>query len=212
MEQIIDYMDTELDTSKLQTKQSVLDHVYGAFMGDALAEIDNGYENEFGLNIIWHMPLSPHERSAGAIVPVQEGFLFLPYKEFDIEVGVMYDVEEAILLDADTASMLRVDHGSYSDGVCDVLGDIVRITSGTPSQAQDETMDAAPAPVPIIIEVRGGLVQCVRVPDEDTTYDIIVADYDNLENVPCEEGVEPHDDEVDRAEALIIVQKMRTAY
>jgi len=83
-----DYISTfkTMDKSKLVSRAEVLQHLSanGAHY-PSLAQIINQYEEHFGIDPVWHYPLSDDRNNGAFIVPVQEGYLWLPYNEVDSE-------------------------------------------------------------------------------------------------------------------------------
>lgn len=58
------------------------------------------------------------------IIPVQEGFLWLPYDEAAKHEGEVLLIQDARLMAADDCEVLSDDVQSYTNGLVDALGDI----------------------------------------------------------------------------------------
>lgn len=84
------------------------------------------FKARFGHPLIWKYPFSGDMFTGGTLIPVWEGFLYLPYTETKKESGARYDLKAAKLLSAGDAAELREKCLSYSNSLCGVLDDIER--------------------------------------------------------------------------------------
>jgi len=91
-----------MDKTKLMTKAAVLAYLeeHGTY-SPSLAAISNQYEELFGVDPIWRYPLPDGAYNGAYIVPVQEGYLWIPYVEVDVEYYELLEPELATMLDAD---------------------------------------------------------------------------------------------------------------
>lgn len=111
-----------LDKSKLMTKKEVL-----AFLNEngenepSLALISDRYETDFGINVVWKYPLSDDMHSGAFIVPVREGFLWVPFDEVDNEYYEILLTDEVSLLDAECCAHFQDTLRKYTDDLCTVL-------------------------------------------------------------------------------------------
>ena len=81
------------------------------------------YTERFGNQLIWKYPFSDNMQGGGAIVPVQEGFLFLPYSAVLEVSGARYDLRHAHFLTLQTVQTMQAECRAYVDGLLSVLDD-----------------------------------------------------------------------------------------
>lgn len=129
MADIIRFMDLDIDTDKLPTQETVMSilHTYGETFG-SLDLVNEEVYRQFGKDLIWRYPLCDGKNAGGIIIPVREGFLWLPYDEMDSVDYELLLTSEVRLLDADTCTFLIDALRSYVDGLCAALSDIRRLT------------------------------------------------------------------------------------
>lgn len=129
----IQYMGQQLDPCMLYAQGHILDLLQrkGAF-DQTLAEIRSDYLERFGLDLIWKYPLSDDMAGGGTIIPVQEGFLYLPYNDILRTQGAKYDLKKAELLTAKEVHTLRSECKAYMDGLLSALGDMEQALQGRP--------------------------------------------------------------------------------
>lgn len=89
-------------------------------------------------------------QGGGAIIPVQEGFLFLPYDTVFQHGGARYQLASAELLTADNIHTLQKECGSYMEGLLAALGDMERAMHTYPVKRYVDAQDN-------LYFVRGGL-------------------------------------------------------
>ena len=78
-EPILQYMGLEINRNSLYRKDelvAILDK-YGA-LDSTLDKVRDTYTERFGNQLIWKYPFSDNMQGGGTIIPVQEGFVFLP--------------------------------------------------------------------------------------------------------------------------------------
>lgn len=127
------YIETfkSIDKSKLMKKEEVI-----RFLEDngacepTMAKLSEQYQESVGIDPIWRYPLSDDMHNGGFIVPVQEGYLWMPYDEVDQEYYEVILPEEARLLDAECCERFQKDLREYADSLCAVLKAIVEVSSG----------------------------------------------------------------------------------
>jgi hypothetical protein len=123
----LNFTSINIDPAQLLTKQDALDKLRengGAY--SALARIADHYFGLFENELYWHYPLCGE--SAGAfILPVQEGFLHLPYNEVDAQRHELLDLDRASMLNADDVKAMLDEWRSYSDAFVGALTDMASI-------------------------------------------------------------------------------------
>ncbi len=87
----------------------------------ALSDIREQYTELLGDDPFWRYPISECEHAGGIIVPVKEGFLWLPYNEMDEDDYEIYLTKDAHLLGAEACEVLAKEFQSYATALCDVL-------------------------------------------------------------------------------------------
>ncbi len=122
------YMGISLDFSKLLSKDALLQYLEENGATDrTLANIRNRYESEFGNELMWRYPLSAGLHAGAFIIPVQEGFLSIPYDETDAQEYELLTLEGAGLMDEDELMFFSNDLRSYTDSFCSAMEDAVSI-------------------------------------------------------------------------------------
>lgn len=122
------YMGITLDFSKLLSKDALLQYLEENGATDrTLADIRNRYESEFGNELMWRYPLSAGLHAGAFIIPVQEGFLSIPYDEIEAQEYELLILEGAGLMDEDEMTFFRNDLKSYTDAFCSAMDDAVSI-------------------------------------------------------------------------------------
>jgi len=122
------YMGITLDFSKLLSKDALLQYLEENGATDrTLADIRNRYESEFGNELMWRYPLSAGLHAGAFIIPVQEGFLSIPYDETDAQEYELLTLEGAGLMDEDELALFCNDLKSYTDAFCSAMEDAANI-------------------------------------------------------------------------------------
>ena len=127
-EPILQYMGLEINRNSLYRKDelvAILDK-YGA-LDSTLDKVRNTYTERFGNQLIWKYPFSDTMQGGGAIIPVREGFLFLPYNCVFEYGGARYQLRGAELLHADNIRTLQNECRAYMEGLLAVLSDMERV-------------------------------------------------------------------------------------
>lgn len=111
--------------SKLMSMQELLDHIKakGAY-GWVLGEIKDQYEKQLGREMDWHYPLQDGFSTGCFIVPVREGYLFIPYDEVDRENYEVLDLDEAKMMSAESCDSLAMNARSIANTLCEYLQSI----------------------------------------------------------------------------------------
>lgn len=117
----------QLDRVKLMSRDEVL-----AFLTEngehepSLAKIADQYETQLGFDPIWRYPLSDDMHEGAFIVPVKEGFMWLPYDEIDTEYYEILLPDEASMLDAECCDYFKKSLRDYTDQLCKVFSIILQ--------------------------------------------------------------------------------------
>ena len=82
------------------------------------------YDKEFGNELYWNYPFCDGLHNGAGLLPVQEGFLWLPYDEVDSETYEQYVLDDASLLTAAEAATLLKELRAYMEGSFAALEDI----------------------------------------------------------------------------------------
>ena len=124
----MEFMGIQIDRSKLMSRKE-LEEYFGRFgqSDRILADIRDRYNEAFGSDLIWRYPNSDGYHLGFFIVPVQEGFLALPYDEVDREDYEIMIVDDAELLDADSLQNFIDDWQTYSEDLVGAMRDMIRI-------------------------------------------------------------------------------------
>ena len=121
------YMGLEINRSSLYRKDeltAVLDR-YGAF-DSTLDKVRDTYTERFGSQLIWKYPFSENMQGGGTVVPLQEGFLFLPYECVYEHGGARYQLRSAELLSSENIRILQNECRAYVEGLLAALEDMER--------------------------------------------------------------------------------------
>ena len=145
------YMGKEIDASKLMTQEAFLGKMRKRRPTDAaLDSIRNLYEVRFGMDLAWRVPAMEEPHRSAVIIPVREGFLWLPISPLSTEEEVTYDLNKMELLDERSADVILREFNTYADGLITVLVDIK-------NSLKDNTKDTMPAEL-LILELPNGQV------------------------------------------------------
>lgn len=105
-----------------------------------LENVRDVYDKQFGNELYWNYPFCDGLHNGAGILPVREGFLWLPYDEVDSETYEQYVLDDASLLTAAEAASLVEELRAYTEGVCAALGDIQMELSAAQYQDADGTV------------------------------------------------------------------------
>ena len=91
------------------------------FTDRRLSDIREEYMDTLGFDPVWRYPFC-HDGDLGAVlIPVQEGFLWLPYNVIDVFDNEMYNPESASLLDAETCRYIIEEMKTYMEPFAAVM-------------------------------------------------------------------------------------------
>ena len=121
----LQYMGLGINRSNLYSKDEVMNLLdrCGGF-DSTLDKVRDTYTDRFGNQLIWKYPFSDSMQGGGTIVPVQEGFLFLPYNCVLEHGDARYQLSGAELLSAEDIRTLQKECKTYMDGLLAALGDM----------------------------------------------------------------------------------------
>lgn len=132
---IVQYMGLKLKKSGLFGKDELLGMLdnFGA-LDSTLNKVRDTYTERFGNQLVWKYPISDDMQGGGAIVPVQEGFLFLPYHCVYEHGGARYQLSSAELLSTQDIQTLQNECRAYMEGLLDALGDMEYAVQDCPAK------------------------------------------------------------------------------
>ena len=108
---------TPLDKSKLYGRETLLEILEENGANEpAIAAIGDHYMKTIGEYPIWRYPLCDAKYLGAFIVPVQEGWLYIPYDYVDKEEYELLVLDDTNLLDAETCEYLAKETKEYCDG------------------------------------------------------------------------------------------------
>ena len=125
MDEIISFMGKRLARKQLFSKTFIL-----ALLEEegpnftTLMNVRKWHEKQFGNDLCWDYPFSQGMHNGILFLPVQEGFLALPYDEVDSETYEQFVLENAALLTADMVTVLEQELRAYTEGLFRVLADM----------------------------------------------------------------------------------------
>ena len=110
------------DPEKLLSQQALIGMLeeYGGH-DRAMSHVREHYENELGCDPIWRYPISLDTCNGGFIVPVKEGYLFIPYYEVDAEDYEILMLDKTCLMDSETCEYMARECLAYTDALRDEL-------------------------------------------------------------------------------------------
>lgn len=132
------YMGVEIDPGLLMSQTAVLRRLNEKKPTDeTLDGIRKEYEERFGLEMAWRYPGMDDPHKAAVILPVQEGFLWLPLDPLYFGEQISYDLQGVELLDKKAVAALVREVQSYADGLVSALEDVAE---ATPDHTQGESV------------------------------------------------------------------------
>lgn len=132
------YMGIEVEPLQLFSKARVLAFMhYNGASCETLDLIRDQYNHLFGVNLVWRYPIFDTVTDGGVMIPVREGFLWLPYDENGKELTEYYRTKNAHLLNQEAVQVLLRDLNAYADGLRSALTDMLPALGGV-LQCDDE--------------------------------------------------------------------------
>jgi hypothetical protein len=120
----IRFMGKTINTHQLATRNEVMQALNERASFVDLEPIRERYESIWGDDLTWRYPISDGSSAGAVIIPVQEGFLWLPYDEVDKELMELISIDEIEFLDHEGVAVLYRELKSYTDGLLDALDDM----------------------------------------------------------------------------------------
>ena len=125
MYEFISYMGNSIERKRLFPVQYILSLLEdGGPRFTTLEAVRDCYDKEFGNELYWNYPFCDGLHNGAGLLPVQEGFLWLPYDEVDSETYEQYVLDDASLLTAAEAATLLKELRAYMEGSFAALEDI----------------------------------------------------------------------------------------
>jgi len=116
-----------VDPEMLYTKDCLLEMLKeGGGTDRALAEFRDKNRNTFGQELIWRYPISDGFNAGTFLLPVQEGFLSIPFNEMTADDYEILDLDEARLMTAEELQYLFENWVDFSAGLTIVLREMLR--------------------------------------------------------------------------------------
>ena len=130
------------DRGALPTKDELLEQLSeGGYTDRELSHIRDEMMEKLGFDPVWRYPFC-HDGGLGAVlIPVKEGFLWLPYNIIDIEDNEVYDAENARLLDAESCEHLLQEMQEYVESLAAVMRYVVDELKESESKKKAEAQD-----------------------------------------------------------------------
>jgi len=126
----MNFLDYDIDTSKLFTKAELLDFLEENGESDrALAGVRERYMVDFGNELVWYYPISDGKHKGTFIVFVQEGFISIPYDIVDAADYEILELQQTAMFDAEAMQYFIDDWISFSDDLTSAMKDMHRILS-----------------------------------------------------------------------------------
>ena len=122
------FMGLQIDRSKLMTKDEVIDYLetHGGNYS-VLSEIRTRYEEDLGQDLVWNYQHCSDFYPGFFIMPVQEGFLSIPYDSVESDDFEIIVVDNIILLGADDLEILLRDYRAYAEGLMNAMEEMIAI-------------------------------------------------------------------------------------
>jgi len=126
----MNFLDYDIDTSKLFTKAELLDFLEENGGSDrALSKVRERYMVDFGNELVWYYPISDGKHKGTFIVFVQEGFISIPYDIVDAIDHEILELQQTAMFDDEAMQYFIDDWISFSDNLTSAMKDMHRILS-----------------------------------------------------------------------------------
>ena len=116
-----------IDKEKLWTKNKVLTLLELKPNYSSLFQIIKEYNEKLGNEFIWQYSVAFGMYAGIFIVPVQDGFLSIPYNEIEAKQGEVLILDKVKLLDIVSLQLLIEDFKRHSDDLLGALNDMKKI-------------------------------------------------------------------------------------
>lgn len=130
MNEVITFMGKQIERNKLFSQTFII-----ALLEDeganftTLANVRNWYIKQFGNELSLSYPFSQGMDNGILILPVQEGFLRLPFDEVDEFTFEQFDLHSAGLLTAAEVEVMEKELNTYVENLLGVLADMRTVLS-----------------------------------------------------------------------------------
>ena len=115
-------MGIHLDFEKLVSKEELIQRLKVSGSNyRTLGEIRDEYLSIYGVDLVWNYVMDDDLHTGFMMVPVREGFLYLPYDEIRRETFEQYLLDEAVLLDTETIERYIKNWQSYSNSLLQAM-------------------------------------------------------------------------------------------
>ena len=120
------YMDLQIDKSKLMTMTEVVDYLetYGANYS-VFSELRDRYEEEFGNSLVWNYQSCADYFPGFFLMPVQEGILGVPYNEVEADAFEVIVTDGIALLSAEDLRERLTAYRSFAEGLMNAMEDMI---------------------------------------------------------------------------------------
>lgn len=133
------YMNRRIRFPELLSKDELINYLARNGPNDrSLNDVRTRYENILDFDPIWRYPITDDLHAGAFIVPIQEGFLWIPYDDVSLEDYEQFVLADAKLMDEAIAREFRADLYRYAWNLCNVLDDIATILSAHPDMAAEQ--------------------------------------------------------------------------
>ena len=123
------YMGVKLEKSKLMTQAYVTDCLQGANYSD-LQELRDIYVETFGNDLVWNYQCCGDFFPGFYLMPVQEGFLAIPYNAVEADECEQIVAESIELLSAAELQFRLERWEAYANGLRSAMKEMIAITNG----------------------------------------------------------------------------------
>ena len=129
------YMGLQIDKSKLMKMDEVIDHLktHGENYS-SLGDLRTRYEEELGQDLVWNYQHCSDFFPGFFIMPVQEGFLSLPYDSVESDSFEIIAADKAVLLDVESLQFLLKEYRSYAEGLMGAMEEMIAIVKKEESE------------------------------------------------------------------------------
>lgn len=126
------------DPAKLLSQQELIRRLEDDGGHDrALSHIREHYAETLGCDPIWRYPISLDSCNGGFLIPVTEGYLFIPYDEVDTEDYEILMLDKTRLMDEESCDYFVEELQSYGTALCQELQEICKeLTARTRAEAR----------------------------------------------------------------------------
>ena len=121
----------EFDPQDLMSKGELIAYLRENGESDrTLADIRNQQYEKYGNELIWRYPISDGAHLGTFIVPVNEGFISLPFSVVDATDYELLELDDAAMFDEDAMQIFIDDWRMFSDDLMTAMTDMLRVLRG----------------------------------------------------------------------------------